>query len=167
MECSIARAVDAVCDPWSLLVLRHAFLGARRFGDLQSALDIPPTTLARRLDELTRKGLVSRRRYDERPPRDEYHLTPKGLDVLPVLISLAVWGSRWLAPSGPPLELVDFATGRKLDPVLVDRETGEVLEPGGVALALGRGASPRLQGLVRATGKVRLPLGARAEGSPS
>jgi DNA-binding HxlR family transcriptional regulator len=159
VECSIARAVDEVCEPWTLLVLRHAFLGARRFGEFETALGIPPTTLARRLTELAEKGLLEPRQYAERPPRFEYELTDKALDLFPVLVSLAVWGSRWKAPHGPPFDLVDADSGKRLTPMLVDRRSGKPLGPGDVALSPGSGASAALKRRIRATGKQRLVFG--------
>lgn len=159
MECSIARAVDEVCEPWTLLVLRHAFLGVRRFGDFELALGIPPTTLTKRLAELTKKGLLEKERYEVHPERFEYRLTERALDLLPLMVSLAVWGGRWKSPSGPPFELVDAVTGCSIDPVLVDRRSGQPILPGKIALGLGSGASPGLRGAFRSTGKKRLVLG--------
>jgi DNA-binding HxlR family transcriptional regulator len=159
MECSIARAVDEVCEPWTLLVLRHAFLGARRFGDFELALDIPPTTLTKRLLDLTSKGLLRKEQYEEHPARFEYHLTERALDLLPLIVSLAVWGGQWKSPSGPPFELVDATTGCPVEPVLVDRRSGQPILPGSIALGLGPGASPGLRRAFRSTGKQRLVLG--------
>jgi DNA-binding HxlR family transcriptional regulator len=159
VECSIARAVDEVCEPWTLLILRHAFLGGRQFSHFEEFLGIPPTTLTRRLSNLVDHGLLERSLYEDHPPRYEYLLTEKALDLLPLFISLAVWGSRHQAPNGPPFDLVDAKTGRRLDPIVVDRSSGRRLEVGSVALALGSGASSDLRERVQATGKRRLLFG--------
>src|SRR3954466_11872527 len=98
MECNIARSVEEVGDGWSLMILRNALLGAKRFQDFEAQLEVPPTTLARRLQTLTARGFFVRRAYATHPAREEYELTAKGLDFLPVLLSLAAWGSRWLSP---------------------------------------------------------------------
>lgn len=144
MECPIANALDEVGDGWSLLLLRNAFLGFRFFAEFEGNLGIPASTLTRRLDALCKRGLLQRRRYETHPPRDEYVLTEKGLELLPVLLALAKWGSRWLAPpQGPALVPVDTATGEPLDPVLVDARTKKELRPGHVALSAGPGASKR------------------------
>jgi DNA-binding HxlR family transcriptional regulator len=145
MPCSIARSLDEVGEGWSLLILRDALLGARRFQDFEERLAIPPNTLARRLKALCERGLLERKRYAERPPRDEYALTDKGRDLLPVILSLAAWGSRWLAPNGPPLLLVDATTGRPIEPVLIDRKSRRVLGAGRVALTAGPTAPPALR----------------------
>jgi DNA-binding HxlR family transcriptional regulator len=145
MECCIARALDETGDWWSMLILRTAFLGARRFQTFQEHLGIAPTTLTRRLELLTEHGLLARRRYSEHPPREEYELTPKGLDFLPVLVCLGDWGGRWLAPAGAPMEFVDAETGQLVDPVVVDRRTGRELAAGTVALRAGPGATEDLK----------------------
>lgn len=162
VECSIARAADEVGDPWSLLVLRHAFLGVRRFADFQASLAIPPNTLTSRLTALQKKGLLQKRKYESRPPRYEYELTERSLDLLPLIVSLAVWGSRWKAPFGPPFDLVDAESGELLDPIFVNRRTGKAIEPGNIGLRIGAGASPELRRAVAATGREILVLGRRA-----
>jgi len=162
VECSIARAVDEIGEPWSLLVLRHAFLGARRFAQFEAALGIPPTTLSSRLEDLCRKGLLLKSKYEQHPPRYEYELTEKGLDLLPVIVSLAVWGSRWKSPKGAPFELVDTRSGAPIEPLLVDKNTNKAIVPGAIGLRPGPGASTKLRRAVAATGKKILPLGRTA-----
>ena len=138
--CPIARSVDLLGDAWSLLILRDVFLGARRFGDLQDGLGIAPNSLTRRLEALTRAGLLVARPYSQRPLRHEYALTAKGEDVLPVLLALAAWGNKWLAPDGEPLLLVDPRTGKPLAPVVIDQKTRRPLRAGHVAVIAGPGA---------------------------
>jgi DNA-binding HxlR family transcriptional regulator len=145
MHCPIARSLDQVGEGWSLLILRDALLGARRFQDFEERLAIPPNTLARRLKRLCERGLLEPRRYTEHPPRDEYALTDKSRDLLPVLLSLAAWGNRWLAPEGAALLPVDPSSGRPLEPLLVDRKTLRPLRYGGVALKAGPGAPAALR----------------------
>jgi len=145
MPCPIARSLDQVGEGWSLLILRDALLGARRFQDFEERLAIPPNTLARRLKLLCQRGLLERRRYVERPPRDEYALTEKGRDLLPVLLSLAAWGNRWLAPEGASFVPIDRETGRRVDPVVVDKRTLRVLAAGNVALKAGPAAPASLR----------------------
>ena len=159
MECNIARSVEEVGDSWSLMILRNALLGAKRFQDFEAQLDAPPTTLARRLQALTARGFFVRREYAAHPPREEYELTAKGLDFLPVLLSLAAWGGRWLSPGGAPLELVHPETGAPIRPSLVDAGTGQELLPGQVGVQPGPGASPQLR---RAMKNARPIFGARA-----
>jgi len=141
----MARSLEQVGDGWSLLLLRDALLGARRFQEFEQRLGIAPTTLTRRLDELTRLGLLARRSYEQRPPREEYELTAKGNDLAPILLALSAWGNRWLAPRGAPLECVDAETGEPIEPIVVDRCTLKPLVSGTVALRAGPGASRKLR----------------------
>ena len=103
-QCPIASSLDLFGDRWTLIVLRSIFVGARRFGELAAASDrIATNILADRLERLERYGLVSRRAYQDAPPRYEYALTEAGADLLPVLQALAAWGGRhipgrWPAP---------------------------------------------------------------------
>jgi DNA-binding HxlR family transcriptional regulator len=131
--CPVAAALDAVGEWWSLLVVREAFGGARRFDELQARLGIARNILARRLRALVEHGVLERRRYQDRPPRFEYALTEKGQALYPVIVTLFTWGSRW-APDARPAALVDAATGRAVEPVLVDRRTGARVEPGAVRI---------------------------------
>ena len=144
IECCIARALEDIGDPWSLLILRHALLGARRFTDFEAALEIPSSTLARRLLDFTERGLLVRKLYDERPPRVDYELTEKGKALLPVLLVLAAWGERWVSPGNAPLELIDARTGARVEPIVVDKRTGRELVPGTVGLRPGPSASAAL-----------------------
>lgn len=127
MTCPIARSLERVGEWWSILILRDAFLGATRFEQFQKSLDIAPNMLTRRLAALVEAGLLERRRYSERPPRDEYVLTERGRDFRPVLWSLLAWGNKHFAPEGPSVVIVDGETGAVADPVLVDRASGRPL----------------------------------------
>ena len=120
MQCPIARSLERVGEWWSILILRDAFHGLTRFDQFQKSLDIAPNMLARRLNALVESGLLERRRYSERPPRDEYVLTERGRDFRPVLWALLAWGNRHFAPEGASVVVVDRKTGAMADPVLVD-----------------------------------------------
>src|SRR5215510_1530250 len=94
--CPIAGALDLVGDRWTLLVMRDLlFYDKKRFADfLASPEGIASNILADRLDRLERSGLIERRRYLERPPREEYHATTRGADLVPVLRELIHWGQH-------------------------------------------------------------------------
>ena len=102
-NCSIARTLEVVGERWTALILRDAVRGTRRFEDFQASLGIARNILSARLARLCEEGILERRRYQERPARDEYHLTAKGRDLEPVLLGLLRWGDRYAAPDGPPL----------------------------------------------------------------
>jgi DNA-binding HxlR family transcriptional regulator len=130
MQCPIARSLERVGEWWSILILRDAFQGSTRFDQFQKNLDIAPNMLTRRLNALVEGGLLERRRYSERPPRDEYVLTARGRDFRPVLLSLLAWGNRHFAPEGKSVVIVESETGREAEPVLVDRLSGQpIAEP--------------------------------------
>jgi len=128
--CPIARAADLVGDWWTPLVLREAFLGRRRFEDIQQSLEIPRAVLAKRLERLVDEGLMAKVAYAERPTRYEYRLTDKGRAFWDVLAAMWRWGSDWLWPEGkrPPVMLVDPETGAEVKPVVVDEATGRRLD---------------------------------------
>src|ERR1700750_2466194 len=121
MPCPIARSLERVGEWWSILILRDALHGLRRFDAFKKSLGIAPNILTRRLNGLVEAGLLERRRYSERPPRDEYVLTERGRDFRPVLWALLAWGNRHFAPEGPSVVLVDKDTGAVAEPVTVDR----------------------------------------------
>jgi DNA-binding HxlR family transcriptional regulator len=91
-ECSIARALEIVGERWTLLVVRDALYGVRRYNDFLGHLGIPRAVLAARLQMLTEEGVLEKRRYQESPPRDEYVLTDRGIELWPVVRSLGRWG---------------------------------------------------------------------------
>jgi DNA-binding HxlR family transcriptional regulator len=113
--CSIARALEYVGERWTLLIIREAFLGTRRFDDYQARLGIARNVLQARLERLVDGGIVAREPYSERPPRYEYKLTAKGIDLWPVIVSLLQWGDKHEAPDGPPVLLEHRDCGGKLD----------------------------------------------------
>ena len=112
MQCPIARSLERVGEWWSILILRDAFNGLKRFDEFQTNLGIAPAMLTRRLKALVDAGLLEKQRYSEHPPRDEYLLTPRGRDFQPVLIALMAWGNAHFAPEGKSVIVVDTRTGQ-------------------------------------------------------
>jgi DNA-binding HxlR family transcriptional regulator len=134
MRCPIARSLERVGEWWSILILRDAFRGMRRFEEFRESLGVAPNMLTRRLNALVEAGLLRRQLYCEHPPRHEYRLTERGKDFRPVLLSLLAWGNRHFASVGEGVMLVDAETGEPIDPVLVDRASGKPLAPGSYAV---------------------------------
>ena len=142
-ECPIARGLGEVGEWWSILILRDAFHGLARFEEFRESLGIAPNMLARRLATLVKRGLLERRRYSEHPPRYDYVLTKKGRDFQPVLLALLAWGNRYLPRrKGAAVMPTDRATGRPVEPIMVDALTLRPLLPWTVGLAAGPGAGP-------------------------
>lgn len=122
-SCPIARSLAFVGDAWSLLILRDAHAGLTRFDQFRKNLCIAPTILTKRLATLTDEGLLEKRLYSERPPREEYVLTAAGRDFLPVLFMIGAWG-RQHRGGGKLVRFLDAETGTEIKPVAVDESTG-------------------------------------------
>lgn len=114
-RCPIARALEVVGDRWTLLVVREAFWGTRRFEDFHRHLGIARTVLTDRLGRLVDEGVMDRVRYSERPARFEYPLTDKGRALWPVLMDLLAWGDRYAIEGHSPVVVVHRACGGTLD----------------------------------------------------
>jgi DNA-binding HxlR family transcriptional regulator len=143
MPCPIARSLERVGEWWSMLILRDALHGFTRFDQFQKSLGIAPNMLTRRLNALVEAGLLERRRYSERPPRDEYVPTARGRDFQPVLIALLAWGNKHFAPEGASVQLINTQTGAAVEPILVDRATGRPIQKPDYAFAPGPAAPER------------------------
>lgn len=129
-ECSVARTLDVVGDKWSLLILRDAFYGVRRFEDFARDLGVARNVLTDRLGRLVDAGVLERRQYEERPPRSEYRLTAKGRDLLPVILTMMHWGDTWQAErDGGPVDLIHDGCGSTTHAVAVCATCEETLTP--------------------------------------
>ncbi|HEU5475586.1 MAG TPA: helix-turn-helix domain-containing protein [Actinophytocola sp.] len=101
--CSVARTLEIVGERWTFLIIRDALLDVRRFDGFLSRLGIARNVLTDRLNRLVENGILERVAYQERPLRYEYHLTTKGRELAPVIITMMEWGDRHLADeAGPP-----------------------------------------------------------------
>ena len=144
--CSVARALSVVGDRWTLLILREAFLRTRRFAEFQEHLGAARNIVADRLQKLVENGVMERRQYQEHPPRYEYRLTKKGIDLYPVVLALANWGDKWLDEGkGRPIENVHRPCGHVMSAVPTCSECGEALDP--------RDVEPRIGPALRALAK--------------
>jgi DNA-binding HxlR family transcriptional regulator len=105
-RCSIARTLEIVGERWTLLILREVFIGMRRFDQMQQHLGIARNILSDRLRTLIAHDILEQRQYQDRPPRYEYRLTEKGIDLYPALMTLMAWGDKHLSGRrGPALAL--------------------------------------------------------------
>ena len=129
-RCSLAAALAIIGDRWSVLVLREAFFGVRRFDQLQRNLGIARNILTGRLHAMVEAGILARRPYQERPLRHEYVLTERGIDLYPILIALMQWGDRHLAgEAGGPVVLRHRPCGEISTPTLTCSACGEPIDP--------------------------------------
>lgn len=138
--CAVARTLSVVGDRWSLLIIRDAFLGTRRFADFQRQLGVTKHRLSDRLSQLVDAGVFKRVPYQEKPRRFEYRLTKKGVELYPIVMSMAMWGSKWMDDgNGAPVEYVHADCGHKTQPYLCCSECGEAIAPQAITPVLGPG----------------------------
>ncbi|MGF6508524.1 winged helix-turn-helix transcriptional regulator [Paraburkholderia sp. 32] len=142
MDCSVARALDEVGEWWTLLIVRECTQGSRRFDEFQSGLGIARNILTARLERLIELEILERFPLAERANTFGYRLTSKGADLYPVLVALMQWGDKWLARNGkPPIELVEHASGHRVEAVEVRAPSGQALKYQDVRFAPGPGAT--------------------------
>ena len=128
MRCSVARALSAVGDRWTILILRESFLGVKRFELFRERLSIARNILTSRLQELVREGILQKTPYQDKPVRYEYRLTEKGAGLYPVLVTLMAWGDQWMGDgSGPPMLLVHKPCEHQLAPAVTCSHCGQLL----------------------------------------
>lgn len=145
LNCSLARTLEAVGDWWTLLIVRDAFLGVRRFGDFQASLGIAKNILATRLQQLCKAGIMARSGPERRPL---YQLTETGRGLLPAMVALMQWGDRFASANKPPVIVTD-ARGRPVAPVRLRNDRGDVAA-NDVRFAAGPGANARTRAFLDA-----------------
>jgi DNA-binding HxlR family transcriptional regulator len=138
--CSIARALEVIGDRWTILILRDAFRGIRRFDELRRDLDIARPVLADRLRKLVDHGVLQKVQYQARPPRFEYRLTPMGIELTPALVALMRWGDKFLSDGGPPTLLVHEPCGHDLEQGFWCPTCRQTFSPAAIASRPGPGA---------------------------
>ena len=140
--CSLARTVSVIGDRWTLLILRDCFLRIRRFEEFQSRLGITRPILADRLKKLVADFVLTKVAYQQNPVRYEYRLTPKGLDLYPVIMAMVHWGDiHMVDKKGRPVLHEHKLCHHVFDPVMVCSECGEALDPRQVHVHPGPGAA--------------------------
>ena len=149
LHCSVAQCLEVVGDWWTLLIVRDAFFGVRRFDEFQERLGISRNVLNQRLIRLVGQDVLTKVPYSRRPPRYDYCLTEKGRDLWPILNAMRQWGDTYAAPDGPPLELVHKTCGHVTEAVLTCSRCGERMSAGDVRSVPGSGD---LDGIVASAG---------------
>jgi DNA-binding HxlR family transcriptional regulator len=140
-DCNLARALELVGERWTLLVVRDALYGVRRFGDFQAHLDIPRAVLAERLQHLVQAGVLEKRRYQDAPPREEYVLTEMGRELWPVVFALARWARQHVTRGSTYRIYRHAACGTELGPMTVCPSCGVAVPPQDVEMAPGSGTA--------------------------
>ena len=157
-DCPIARSLDQIGEWWTLLIIRNVFYGIKRFDGLLTHLEISRNVLTDRLQNLVESGLLEKRLYQEKPPRFEYHLTPKGEELYPILVAYWSWGDKWLPKEkAVKVKMLHETCGEMMTPTLVCSNCQELLSPHAVKYKVGlRGKDVDLQQIQEmAKGKVK------------
>ena len=141
IPCSIVRPLSLLGDRWTLVILRQAFAGIRRFEDFQSTLGISRSRLADRLERLVEHDILRREPYREGRTRMEYRLTEKGHDLYPVLMALRAWGDIYMAEDGPPVAYRHRGCGGEARIRLSCESCGENLTARSIEPVAGPGAT--------------------------
>jgi DNA-binding HxlR family transcriptional regulator len=142
LNCSLAKALNLIGEWWTILILREAFFGSRRFEDFQKHLGIARNILTTRLKKLVDSGILERVPIKQGAKRHEYRLTEMGRDLYPTLVTLTQWGDRWMhQDDGAPMRFLDRATGKDIADVAIRSQDGRRLRPRDLALVPGPGAT--------------------------
>ena len=145
-SCSIASTLEVIGERWTMHVLREAFLGVRRFEDFRRNIGVARNILSDRLSTLVDEGILRRELYSEHPPRSEYRLTRKGVELYGILVELMKWGHRYApAPDGPAVLLRHRGCGSVIEPVLACPECGEPVHAWDLEALPGPAMTRRLQ----------------------
>ena len=143
-NCSIAQSLEVLGDWWTLLVVREAFVGSRRFADFEANLEISKNILSARLDHLVAHHVLARVDAGVHGTRYEYELTPMGKDLATLMTALQQWGDRWIYGEGhEPLLILDRRSGRPIPRVRIRDNEGRPLAGREMTLAPGPGATKR------------------------
>lgn len=142
MHCSVAQSLEVVGEWWTLLILRDAFLGVRRFDEFVSRLGIARNVLTNRLETLVEAGVLERRPYDEARGRYDYVLTDKGRALWPVMTALRQWGDEWILGEGnEPVVVEHRGCGQVTTAVMTCDHCGEHLDARSVRAIPGPGST--------------------------
>ncbi len=147
---SIAHVLDILGEGWSMLIIREAFFGIRRFEEFQRHLGIARNILTSRLKKLCENGILERVPIKQGAKRHEYILTHKGKELMPLLIALTQWGDRWIYGEGQePIVFRDRLHGAPISPIRVHAADGRELRPREVMPTAGPGANEQAQERLR------------------
>ena len=137
----MARAMAVVGDRWSILILREAYYGTRRFDEFEHYIGVAPNILSNRLKRFVDTGIMERVPRPEHSSRYDYVLTEKGRDFFPAYLALKKWGDDWLAePGGPQVVFRERQGGQPVQYPRLLTTDGRPLRLEDVEVTAGRGA---------------------------
>lgn len=135
MHCSIARALEMIGPWWAFLILRDAFMGIRRFKEFERSLGIAKNTLSSRLKLLVDNGLLKKMPAADGSKYAEYHLTEKGKELFPILVSISQWGDKWAAhEDGPKVVIIDKRDGDPIPQQTIMDRSGKPIPEGAIGM---------------------------------
>jgi DNA-binding HxlR family transcriptional regulator len=142
-DCPVARALDIIGDWWSLLIVRDAFDGLRRFSEFQKGLCVSKGILSGRLRDLVALGILNTEPASDGSVYQDYVLTDKGRDLFPVVVALRQWGEEHCFDPGEPHSvLVENDTGQRVGPIAVRSRSGRVLRASDTSVRKITGLAP-------------------------
>jgi DNA-binding HxlR family transcriptional regulator len=138
--CSVARTLEVIGERWTLMIIREAFFGTRRFSDFEARLGIAKNVLSERLAKLIAAGVLERKAVVGRGNPGDYGLTAKGRDLFPVIIALMQWGDRWVYQGRAPIRVLDREAREEIAEIRVETPGGRALAPRDAIVVPGPGA---------------------------
>lgn len=139
MNCSLAQTLNIIGERWTLLILREAFFGVKKFSRFHENLDIARNVLTHRLSSLVQHGILDRVQSTPNG-HAEYQLTQKGLDLQPILIAMNHWGDKYVPhPRGKRLEFVERETGKPIRRTAIWSQDGNALNAKDITAVPGPG----------------------------
>jgi DNA-binding HxlR family transcriptional regulator len=136
-NCSLAQTLSVIGEHWTMLIIRDAFFGLRRFDQFQKSLGIARNVLSDRLKKLVQAGVLEK---SDGPGHPEYRLTEKGLALQPVMIAMTQWGDTYMPhPDGKRLLFVDRKEGKPIQAVGIHAADGRRLKPKEIKATAGPG----------------------------
>lgn len=163
---SATRALNILGDRWSLMILYLAFQRVRRFDEFQSGIGLARSLLIDRLRRLQAVGILEKVRYQERPIREEYHLSEMGLDLYSLALMIIRWEKRWFYDPANPAHRIKHKCGKDFTPEFRCGHCGELVSPRDVYVEAGPGAGFEPAQLPRAQRRSIVPAGALNNGNP-
>lgn len=143
--CSIARSLEWVGEPWTLLIIREAFFGTRQFSEFERYLGIAKNVLSARLRKLVELEILDRTPEAGRGNPQIYTLTEKGKDLFPILVALMQWGDQWIANGRAPVRIVHRETQEEIGPLRLRDLRGKALTSRDICIQPGPGANQAIR----------------------
>lgn len=141
-SCPISASLNQLGDMWTLMIVREAMAGARRFKDFRAGTGIAKNLLSSRLKQMTEYGILEQYDAGQHGPRHEYRLTAKGRALAPIMTAISQWGNQWIYGEGnEPVRLVNRKTGKPIAHLRPSSDDGDALDWRDVAMITGPGAS--------------------------